>query len=75
MRRADKTFSCPWLFIYPIFKKGTVQLVENSNKCNYFLDGKRSMGNFDNPDLHIDFHDWENHTCTRKLLLNIFQTS
>ena len=27
------------------------------------------------PQIFIDFHDWENHTCTRKLLLNLFQTS
>ena len=40
------------------------------------------MGNFDTPNLHslipqicIDFHDWGNHACTRKLLLNLFQRS
>ena len=27
------------------------------------------------PQICIDFHGWENHTCTRKLLLNLFQAS
>ena len=49
MRRAGKTFSCPWSFIYPLFKKRTVPLGENPYN---FLGGKQSMGNFDNPDLH-----------------------
>ena len=52
MRRADKTFSCPWLFIYPLFKKRAVPLGENSYERNYFLDAKQNMGNFDTPDLH-----------------------
>ena len=68
--------------IYPPFKGRTVPLRENSYRYNYFLDGKQSMGNFDSPDLWeilipqicIDFHDWENCTSTRKLLLNLFQT-
>ena len=33
MKRAGKTFSCPWLFIYPLFTKRTVPLGENSYKC------------------------------------------
>ena len=52
MKGAGKTFNCPWLFIYPLFKKRTVPLGENSCKGNYFVDGKQSMGNFDTPDLH-----------------------
>ena len=27
------------------------------------------------PQICMDFHDWENRTCSRKLLLNLFQTS
>ena len=52
VKKAGKTFSCPFLFIYPLFKKRTTSLGENSCKRNYFLDGKHSMGNFDTPDLH-----------------------
>ena len=52
MRRAGKTFSCALLFIYPLFKKRTVPLGENSYKHNYFLDGKQEKGRFDIPDLY-----------------------
>ena len=48
MKRAGKAFSCPWLLIYPLFKKRTVPLGENSRKPNYF-DGKHGMGNLDIP--------------------------
>ena len=65
MKRAGKTFNCPWLFIYPLVKKRTVPQGENSCKRNCFIDGKQSLGNFDTPDLH----DWKNQTCTTKLLL------
>ena len=53
------------------FKKRTLPLGENSYKHNYFLDGKQSIGNFDTQ-ICIHFHDWENRTCTRKLLLREF---
>ena len=52
MKRAGKTFSRRWLFIYPLFKKRTVPQGENSYKLNYFLDGRLCMGNFDALDLH-----------------------
>ena len=42
MKRAGYTFIFPWLFIYPLFKKRTVPLGENSCKRNYFIDGKHS---------------------------------
>ena len=52
MKRAGKTFSCPRLFIYLLFKKRTGPLGENSWKRNYFINGKHSMGKFDSPGLH-----------------------
>ena len=52
MKKAGKTFTCPWLFIYLLFQKRTVPLGENSSKGNYLIDGKHSMGNFDSPGLH-----------------------
>ena len=74
MKRAGKTFSFPWLFIYPLFDKRTVPLRENSRKGNYFIDGKHS-GQILTPHLCIDFHEWETRTYTRKLLLNLLQIS
>ena len=52
MKRAGKTVSCPWLFIYPLIKKRTVSLGENRGKRNFFIDGKHSKGNFVTLDLH-----------------------
>ena len=49
MIRAVNIFSCPLLFIYPLFEKRAVPLGENSCKRNYFIDGKHGMGNFDTP--------------------------
>ena len=37
----------------------------------YFIDYKYSMGNFYTTELH----PWKKRTCTRKLLLNLIQTS
>ena len=44
-----------------------------SCKLDQFTDGKPCMKNFYIPDLQ-GFHDWENRTCPRNLLLNLFQT-
>ena len=33
------------------------------------------MGNFIHGTTHLHFHDWENCTCIRKLLLNLILTS
>ena len=52
MKTAGKTFSCPWFFTYPLLKKRTVPLEENSGKRKFFIDGKHSVGNFNTPDLH-----------------------
>ena len=74
MKTAGKTFSCPLLFIYPLFQKKTVPLGENAYKRNYFLMANK-VWEILIPQTCIDFHDWENRTCTRKVLLNVFQTS
>ena len=52
MKRTGKAFSCPWLFIHLLFNKRTVPLGENSSKCNYFIDGKHSMVNFNTVELN-----------------------
>ena len=41
------------LFVHLLFNKRTVPLGENcSSKCNYFIDGKHSMDNFNTTKLH-----------------------
>ena len=49
--RAGKAFSCQWLFIPFFFIKRTLPLGENSSKCNYFIDGKHSIDNFNTTEL------------------------
>ena len=73
MKRAGKTLSFPWLFIYRLFNR-TVPLWENSCKRNYFIDGKQTMGNFDTPDLQRFWWMQKSHRL-KKLLLNLLQTS
>ena len=51
MKRAGKTFSCPWLLIHWLFNKRTIPIRENSCKLNCFIDGKYSMENFNITDL------------------------
>ena len=51
-KREGKIFSCPWLFIYLLFKERALPLGENSCKPYYSIHGKHSMGDFDTPGLH-----------------------
>ena len=46
MKRSGEICSCPWLFIYLLFSKGTVPLGETSSKSKYFTDDKHGMDNF-----------------------------
>ena len=43
----------------------------NSCKRNYFIDSKHTTEKFN----AIDSHGWENRSRTRKLLLNLIETS
>ena len=49
MNKAGNTFSCHFLFIYPLFEKRAAALGKNSCKRNYFINGKHGMGNFGTP--------------------------
>ena len=43
MRRAGKTFSCPWLLIHQLLHHWEET---HASVINYFIDGKRGMENF-----------------------------
>ena len=69
MKRAGKTFSCPWLFIYPLYHW------EKTRVSEITLLMINIVREISIPHICIDFQKCENRTCTGKLLLNVFQTS
>ena len=52
MKKADKAFSCVWLFVDLLFSKRTLPLGEISSKRKHCIDGKYSMDNFNTTQLH-----------------------
>ena len=70
----QKMFFDIWLFIHLLFNKRTVPLRENHASVITLL-MVNIVWTILIPQNYIDFHSWENRTYTRKLLLNLIQTS
>ena len=73
MKRAGKAFSRPWLFIHLLFKEQ--YHLEKTHESVITLWMANIVRTILIPQNYIDFHSWENRTCTRIILLNLIQTN
>ena len=75
MKSAGKAFSCTLLFIHLLFNEKELYHWEKTHPSVITLLMAKIVWSILIPQNYIDFYSWENHTCTRKLLLNLIQTS
>ena len=77
MKRAGKTFSCSRLLIHQLFDKRTVLFVETHARASTLLMAREILMVWEIliPPTCIDFDDWENPTCSRNHLFNLFEKS
>ena len=59
MKTADKTFSCPWLFINPLVKKRIAPLGKKTHASVVSLLMENKVWEILIAQICIDFHDWK----------------